>query len=228
MDRSDSELVAACRRGDEDAWQELVLRYQRLIYTIPIRAGWMPRQPRRYSSMCSSCFTNRCRRSTAPIGFRLAGDHGKTGNHTAGAQGSKSPRTGEHRGGRSAGDAGGSASAGRGTAAARRGTHGAGCAGADGRTLPEAADHALFPRLRLPTRKLPLPSRFRRAVSAPPEHAAWRSSASGCWRAVSETQLQGTHLVPLPWRCHDSAVYFCGRSALCLDVSTLNPRPGGN
>jgi RNA polymerase sigma factor (sigma-70 family) len=39
MDRSDSELVAACRRGDEDAWQELVLRYQRLIYTIPIRAG---------------------------------------------------------------------------------------------------------------------------------------------------------------------------------------------
>ena len=39
MDRSDSELVAACRRGDEDAWQALVLRYQRLIYTIPIRAG---------------------------------------------------------------------------------------------------------------------------------------------------------------------------------------------
>ena len=39
MDRSDSELVAAFRRGDEDAWQELVLRYQRLIYTIPIRAG---------------------------------------------------------------------------------------------------------------------------------------------------------------------------------------------
>jgi len=39
MDRSDSELVAACRRGDEVAWQELVLRYQRLIYTIPIRAG---------------------------------------------------------------------------------------------------------------------------------------------------------------------------------------------
>ena len=39
MDRSDSELVAACRRGDEDAWQVLVTRYQRLIYTIPIRAG---------------------------------------------------------------------------------------------------------------------------------------------------------------------------------------------
>ena len=39
MDRSDSELVAACRRGEEEAWQALVLRYQRLIYTIPIRAG---------------------------------------------------------------------------------------------------------------------------------------------------------------------------------------------
>lgn len=39
MNRSDSELIAACRRGDEIAWQELVLRYQRLIYTIPIRAG---------------------------------------------------------------------------------------------------------------------------------------------------------------------------------------------
>lgn len=39
MDRSDSELVAACRRGDGEAWQVLVTRYQRLIYTIPIRAG---------------------------------------------------------------------------------------------------------------------------------------------------------------------------------------------
>mgnify|MGYP000873622691 FL=1 len=39
MERSDSELVTACRRGDEEAWQVLVLRYQRLIYTIPIRAG---------------------------------------------------------------------------------------------------------------------------------------------------------------------------------------------
>lgn len=39
MDRSDSELMAACRRGEADAWQALVQRYQRLIYTVPIRAG---------------------------------------------------------------------------------------------------------------------------------------------------------------------------------------------
>ncbi len=39
MAPSDSELIAACRRGEADAWQALVLRYQRLIYTIPLRAG---------------------------------------------------------------------------------------------------------------------------------------------------------------------------------------------
>jgi RNA polymerase sigma factor (sigma-70 family) len=39
MDRSDSELIAACRRGEADAWETLVLRYRRLIYTVPIRAG---------------------------------------------------------------------------------------------------------------------------------------------------------------------------------------------
>lgn len=29
----------ACRRGEETAWQSLIDRYQRLIYTIPRRAG---------------------------------------------------------------------------------------------------------------------------------------------------------------------------------------------
>ena len=37
--RSDEQLLAACRRGDEGAWEELVARYQRLIYAIPRRAG---------------------------------------------------------------------------------------------------------------------------------------------------------------------------------------------
>jgi RNA polymerase sigma factor (sigma-70 family) len=31
--------LQACRRGDEAAWEALVERYQRLIYTIPRRAG---------------------------------------------------------------------------------------------------------------------------------------------------------------------------------------------
>ena len=37
--RSDEELLAGCRRGEESAWEALVARYQRLIYAIPRRAG---------------------------------------------------------------------------------------------------------------------------------------------------------------------------------------------
>ena len=37
--KSDAELLLACRRGDETAWNDLVDRYQRLISTIPRRAG---------------------------------------------------------------------------------------------------------------------------------------------------------------------------------------------
>ena len=37
--KTDAELVKACRRGDETAWNELVERFQRLIITIPRRAG---------------------------------------------------------------------------------------------------------------------------------------------------------------------------------------------
>lgn len=36
---SDAGLLLACRRGEADAWNMLVNRYQRLIYTIPRRAG---------------------------------------------------------------------------------------------------------------------------------------------------------------------------------------------
>jgi RNA polymerase sigma factor (sigma-70 family) len=39
MEQTDAELLAACRRGDADAWQALVQRYERLIYAIPRRAG---------------------------------------------------------------------------------------------------------------------------------------------------------------------------------------------
>lgn len=39
MGLSDEALVLACRRGDEAAWEALILRYQRLIYSIPRRAG---------------------------------------------------------------------------------------------------------------------------------------------------------------------------------------------
>lgn len=35
----DALLIKRCRKGDQTAWDELVERYQRLIYTIPRRAG---------------------------------------------------------------------------------------------------------------------------------------------------------------------------------------------
>ncbi len=36
---TDAELLRACRRGDETAWNKLVERFERLIITIPRRAG---------------------------------------------------------------------------------------------------------------------------------------------------------------------------------------------
>jgi RNA polymerase sigma factor (sigma-70 family) len=36
---SDAELLARCRDGEQAAWAQLVRRYQRLIYTVPRRAG---------------------------------------------------------------------------------------------------------------------------------------------------------------------------------------------
>lgn len=35
----DGDLVTGCRRGEEAAWEELVRRYQRLVYSVPRRAG---------------------------------------------------------------------------------------------------------------------------------------------------------------------------------------------
>lgn len=36
--RQDSDLVAACLAGDAAAWETLVARYQRLVYSIPMKA----------------------------------------------------------------------------------------------------------------------------------------------------------------------------------------------
>jgi len=36
---SNAELLAGCRRGDNAAWDELVARYQRLVYAVPVREG---------------------------------------------------------------------------------------------------------------------------------------------------------------------------------------------
>ncbi|MBK9163795.1 MAG: sigma-70 family RNA polymerase sigma factor [Acidobacteria bacterium] len=39
LDSEDARLVLRCRKGEQAAWDELVGRYQRLIYAIPRRAG---------------------------------------------------------------------------------------------------------------------------------------------------------------------------------------------
>lgn len=39
IEKTDAELILTCRRGDDAAWNELVERFQRLIITIPRRAG---------------------------------------------------------------------------------------------------------------------------------------------------------------------------------------------
>lgn len=35
----DADLISACREGDAGAWDALVTRYERLVYTIPFRYG---------------------------------------------------------------------------------------------------------------------------------------------------------------------------------------------
>ncbi|HYP28259.1 MAG TPA: sigma-70 family RNA polymerase sigma factor [Blastocatellia bacterium] len=37
-ERGDPELIAACLEGDHEAWEALLARYQRLIYSIPLKS----------------------------------------------------------------------------------------------------------------------------------------------------------------------------------------------
>jgi RNA polymerase sigma factor (sigma-70 family) len=39
MHRTDEELVKACREGDESAWEAITYKYQKLLFSIPRRAG---------------------------------------------------------------------------------------------------------------------------------------------------------------------------------------------
>jgi len=50
---SDAELVRGCLRGSEVAWGQLLGRYQRLIYSIPVRMGLTPDE-------CSDVFQGVC------------------------------------------------------------------------------------------------------------------------------------------------------------------------
>jgi RNA polymerase sigma factor (sigma-70 family) len=39
LQKTDGELLLACRKGQQDAWDQLVERFQRLVSTVPRRAG---------------------------------------------------------------------------------------------------------------------------------------------------------------------------------------------
>lgn len=41
---SDKELVIACLANDDDAWEALIARYERLIYSIPVRLKMSPQE----------------------------------------------------------------------------------------------------------------------------------------------------------------------------------------
>lgn len=38
-EHSDTKLIKACRKGDQFAWETLISRYERLVYTVPSRYG---------------------------------------------------------------------------------------------------------------------------------------------------------------------------------------------
>ena len=38
--RTDPELVSMCLQGDAEAWEALIVRYRRLIYSVPVRFGF--------------------------------------------------------------------------------------------------------------------------------------------------------------------------------------------
>jgi RNA polymerase sigma factor (sigma-70 family) len=42
-EKSDPELIQACLDGDGEAWETLVNRYKRLVYSIPFKYG-LPRE----------------------------------------------------------------------------------------------------------------------------------------------------------------------------------------
>lgn len=39
QDKTDQELIDACRAGRQDAWQEVLTRYERLVFSIPLNFG---------------------------------------------------------------------------------------------------------------------------------------------------------------------------------------------
>lgn len=56
-DASNAELLGRCKSGDSAAWREIVRRYERLVYSIPMREGLGPDQA---SDITQTTFTHLC------------------------------------------------------------------------------------------------------------------------------------------------------------------------
>lgn len=63
---SDAQLIACCRQGQEHAWHALVKRYQRLIYTVPRRAGLDEHQAADVMQACFEALFNSLAGLTQP------------------------------------------------------------------------------------------------------------------------------------------------------------------
>ena len=42
LEPTDAALIAGCRRGQSDSWDQLVRRYERLVYSVALRSGLSP------------------------------------------------------------------------------------------------------------------------------------------------------------------------------------------
>jgi len=55
----DEKLVHACLSGDENAWQRLIDKYKRLIYSVPVKYGMSPDDAADiFQNVCIDLFTN--------------------------------------------------------------------------------------------------------------------------------------------------------------------------
>jgi RNA polymerase sigma factor (sigma-70 family) len=57
----DPEIISLCLQGDSQAWESLIVRYRRLIYSIPVRFSFSP-------SDCSDVFQSVCLRLIEHLG----------------------------------------------------------------------------------------------------------------------------------------------------------------
>src|ERR1700694_2079161 len=57
----DQKLVQECLQGDEQAWGKLIDKYKRLVYSLPVKSGFRPKDASDiFQTVCIDLFTNLC------------------------------------------------------------------------------------------------------------------------------------------------------------------------